>query len=322
MGIKGRVVWMPNNMSEVKRTKGGKKKEVTEEGAPSVAAPRKLRSKKMIVKEPEPVEPIQLVPNVILHLKCSLKDLDDHQANIHKMLTHPLSYDPTVPPEIMTLDTLSKTPFGLYTNDMESTVDPQATDNSAYAELCRKCGTHLLGQKSEVKELVKGDLPTEELHAKIKDLKIKFYKNEVDASRRSACFWCTYDFSGDPCYIPRQELPDTLLVYGHFCSPPCAVSYLFKENIDDHTKFERLHFLNKWYGSPHSRGIRPAPHPYYVLDRYLGTLSIQEYRALTNWQGPGLVVIDKPMTRVLPEIHTDNDAAGSTYKIKRASAKD
>lgn len=314
-------------MSDTKRTKGGKKKAdvvaTVTEGTPIA---RKLRSKKIIVKEPEQVESIQLVPNVILHLKCSLKDLDDHQANIHKMLTHPLSYDPTVPPEIMTLDTLSKTPFGLYTND-EPLVEPVLVDNSvaAYTELCKKCGSSVNQKKGGQTTVAKGEqvvTPTEELNAKLKDLKIKFYKNEVDLSRRSACFWCTYDFDNTPCYIPRQELPDSLLVYGHFCSPPCAVSYLFKENIDDHTKFERLHFLNKWYGFPHSRGIRPAPHPYYVLDRYLGTLSIQEYRALTHWHGPGLVVIDKPMTRILPEIHTDNDSAGSTYKIKRASTKD
>jgi hypothetical protein len=109
-------------------------------------------------------------------------------------------------------------------------------------------------------------------------------------------------------------------VYGHFCSPECAVAYLFKENIDDHTKFERFHLINKWYGGTQG-SIRPAPNPYYILDRYMGTLSIQEFRELTGGSAPGLIVLDKPMTRVLPEIHTDNDAVGSAFKVRRASTK-
>jgi len=297
-----------------------KKKIVVEDtaGDKGVATSKKLRSKKVAVAPP-PAEPIEIVPNVILHLRCSLKDLEDHHENINKILTNPLSYDPSVPPEIMTVDPLSKTQFGLF--HLEESVSESKEGMPAYAEggqvmsgICQKCmnPTTVQAQKEGI---------SDEVQVKIRQLKVEFYKGQVDPSRRSACFWCTYDFDTTPCYIPRQEMSNgSLLVYGHFCSPECSVAFLFKENIDDHTKFERFHFINKWYGSQNS-SIRPAPNPYYILDRYMGTLSIQEYRKLASGSGPGLIVVDKPMTRVLPEIHTDNDAVGSAYKVKRPGMK-
>jgi hypothetical protein len=295
-----------------------------EEPEPPVSKPaaKKLRSKKLIQVQSELVEPIEIVPNVILHLRCSLKDLDDHHENINKILTNPLSYDPSIPPEIMTVDPLSRTQFGLYQTDM-------ADGSAAYTGLCSRCSNEtsteavVQGSNNTVRKVSESD----DLQAKIRNLKVRFHKGQVDLNRRSACFWCTYDFDSAPCYIPRQELrpsvPDgheSLLVYGHFCSPECAVAYLFKENIDDHTKFERFHLINKWYGGAQG-SIRPAPNPYYILDRYMGTLSIQEFRELTGGSTPGLIVLDKPMTRVLPEIHTDNDAVGSAFKVRRASTK-
>ena len=43
-----------------------------------------------------------------------------------------------------------------------------------------------------------------------------------------------------------------------------------------------------------------------MLDKFFGTLTIQEYRKLLN-SGHLLLVIDKPMTRILPELHEDNE---------------
>jgi hypothetical protein len=304
----------------------------TEATEPPVSkpAPKKLRSKKLIQVQSELVQPIEIVPNVILHLRCSLKDLDDHHDNINKILTNPLSYDPSIPPEIMTVDSLSRTQFGLYQADAALSA-AGADGSAAYTGLCSRCSnetsTEGATQGSGPANAGRKVSDSDDLQAKIRNLKVRFHKGQVDLSRRSACFWCTYDFDSAPCYIPRQELrastPDShesLLVYGHFCSPECAVAYLFKENIDDHTKFERFHLINKWYGGAQG-SIRPAPNPYYILDRYMGTLSIQEFRELTGGSAPGLIVLDKPMTRVLPEIHTDHDAVGSAFKVRRASTK-
>ena len=71
------------------------------------------------------------------------------------------------------------------------------------------------------------------------------------------------------------------------------------------------------------------------LNKYYGNLTIQEYRALLRKERLFLVV-DKPLTRVLPELHEDNEdfimniyggtasqttSKNGTYKVKRPSDK-
>ena len=69
------------------------------------------------------------------------------------------------------------------------------------------------------------------------------------------------------------------------CSPECACAHLFNENIDDNTKFERYQLLNFIYGGiyNYTKNIKPAPNPYYTLDKYYGNLTIQEYRQLLEF---------------------------------------
>ena len=43
-----------------------------------------------------------------------------------------------------------------------------------------------------------------------------------------------------------------------------------------------------------------------MLDKYYGNLSIQEYRALLSNERLFLIV-DKPLTRIMPELHQDNE---------------
>ena len=110
-----------------------------------------------------------------------------------------------------------------------------------------------------------------------------------------------------------------------------------KENIDDSTKFERYHLLNSVYSKiyDYKNNIKPAPNPHYTLDKFYGNLNIQEYRKLLNSERI-LMVIDSPLTRILPELHEDNDdftsniygntksvtsQSGGVYKVKRESEK-
>ena len=273
---------------------------------------RKPRGSKLIIREAVSDDSRPPAPNVILHLKCSLKDLEDHNAAVNKILKNPLDYNPNVPPDIMTFDVMSAQSYGIY----EAAAPSDAVQESAaYTGLCKKCAAPCNEKEGAAAEEV-----TLDIGAKLKDLKITYYKGQVDLTKKACCFWCTYEFDTRPVYIPRQELVESVLVYGNFCSPECAVAFLFKENIDDHMKFERYQFMNKIYGATtqYKHSIRPAPNPMYILDRFMGTLSIQEYRQLIKTQTNSLIVIDKPMTRILPEIHADNDAVGSAYKIKKA----
>jgi hypothetical protein len=43
-----------------------------------------------------------------------------------------------------------------------------------------------------------------------------------------------------------------------------------------------------------------------MLEKYYGNLSVQEYRSLLRNERLFLIV-DKPLTRILPELHEDND---------------
>ena len=95
-----------------------------------------------------------------------------------------------------------------------------------------------------------------------------------------------------------------------------------KENIDDSVKFERYHMLNQIYGKVYNytKNIKPSPNPYYLLDKFYGNLSIQEYRKLLK-SDHMLLVIDKPMTRILPELHEDNNKFEPLYNNKMMMRK-
>ncbi len=72
--------------------------------------------------------------------------------------------------------------------------------------------------------------------------------------------------------------------------------------------------LNNIYGKiyGYSKNIKPAPSPYYTLDKYYGNLSIQEYRKLLK-NDKLLMIVDKPMTKILPELYEENNEIPSVY---------
>ena len=127
--------------------------------------------------------------------------------------------------------------------------------------------------------------------------------------------------------IPKFELNKIYNCYGCFCSPECATSYLFKESIDMSTQFERYHLLNHIYCKIYNyeKNIKPAPNPFYTLNKYYGNLSIQEYRKLLKHERL-LLIVDKPLSRILPELQEDNDdyicdgsniSSSSKFKLRR-----
>ena len=164
-----------------------------------------------------------------------------------------------------------------------------------------------------------------EVWKKLKILEHNLHINNI-SDKKSACFWCTYDFDSPCIYIPKHFLKDSYHVYGCFCSPECATAYLMDENIDTSSKFERYHLLNHIYSKiyDYKKNIKPAPNPFYILDKYYGNLNINEYRGLLKSERLFLVV-DKPLTRILPELHEDNDdfiinnkvIPSNNYQIKK-----
>ena len=104
-----------------------------------------------------------------------------------------------------------------------------------------------------------------------------------------------------------------------------------KEDIDKSSKFERYYLLNYIYSKiyDYKTSIKPAPNPEYTLDKFYGNLSIQEYRSLLK-NDRLFLVVDKPLTRLLPELHEDTDdfiisnktIPCSSYNLKKYHKKE
>ena len=125
-------------------------------------------------------------------------------------------------------------------------------------------------------------------------------------NHKCACFWDTCEFNGPIFYTPIMIVNGVFHVSGCYCSPECALASLLKEQMDTSTKFERIHLLHLLYGNSKSSGFKPAPNPNYLLDKYYGNLTIDEYRSLLK--GPQLIhVVNKPLTHILPELYEDNN---------------
>ena len=309
-------------MSEVieKKKRGRRKKEAESEATVAKKRGRKPKGGKLVVKQSDSDTVNATITNVILHLKCSLNDLNDRStSNVSGLV-----YNPEIPPEVKTYTT--ENDFCEYEDSKKQPIDYAYVDTSSQPNVCKKCISN------------DSDVNMKDINSKLKSLKFNLYKDALK-DHKSACFWCTYEYDNPSCYIPKHEMNDTLFGYGSFCRPECAVAYLMKENIDDSTKFERYHLLNQLYSKvyDYKKNIKPAPDPHYLLDKFYGNLSIHEYRRLLKTEHL-LLVIDKPMTRIMPELFEDNDnfildiygdsnatvktsASNSMYKVKRQSEK-
>jgi len=301
---------------------------------PSKKRGRKPKGGKIIVKNEEEENKVIPPPNIILHLKCSSKDIIDYNIEFDTQITDPLVYKPLPPPEIMTYN--DSAIFSNYDTDNITKPDFAYNKLSDKGFCCTCNKNEILDDRQSDNDEISYIL-MKDITLKLKQLRIQYFKNTLN-DKKSACFWCTYEYDNPPCYIPKQEFDTMITGYGSFCRPECAVGYLMKESIDDSTKFERYHLLNRIYSKVYGfkKNIKPAPNPYYLLDKFYGTLSIQEYRKLLN-SAHMLLVLDKPMTRILPELHEDNEEfilniyggvteqtnqkSGGMYKVKRQSEK-
>ncbi len=329
---------------------------------------KKTRTSKIVTKQQiVSSTTVPSIANIILNLKCSMCDLKDYNDRLSKMISNPLEYNSSAPPEVKYYD--GEKTFGTFirtdspnekpVSNFISFATETGTDNSNDMSTSKQTNNHIatiqkngsIGKSTIAGEtsldfITDNELSTDkkkystkqifvsntdqddfddvnikDMSAKIKQLKIQLYKNTLHSEKKSACFWCTYDFDNAPCYIPKYEMDGTIYGYGSFCRPECAVAYLMKESIDDSTKFDRYHLLNQIYSKVYDckKNIKPSPDPHYLLDKFYGNLNIQEYRRLLKTEHL-LLVIDKPLTRILPELHEDtDDAFTKIYGIKATS---
>jgi hypothetical protein len=314
------------------------------------AVVKKARPSKLVVSQtiPTPSTSPNAISNVILHLKCTSHDLSEYNYRLHSIMSTPLDYDPSVPPDVQSYESLSSTSLLASTTLLMDDMDEPSPSSENFSTENIYSAVELTASSTALATATSALPTTKELDRQLKSLRFQLYKNALRGGASSndkiddnnaCCFWDTCDFDGIPYRIPLYELNGTIYGYGCFCRPQCAVAFLFKENLDDSTKFERYALLNQMYGdlsTPKKGNICPAPDPYYTLEKFYGNLSIKQYRELfhTNHM---LITVNKPLTRVLPELHEETDdtvlnaygiqktmganAATGSYRVKRQSEK-
>ena len=220
--------------------------------------------------------------NIILHLKCSLDDLIKNKHIDNNINSFSFQND-----NALQLNLIKNV------NDNKLNDELHSDPNSLFINVTKEANiTPHMEDKNSTSDCKNGkDLKL--IWSKLAELQKNLHTNNID-DKKSACFWCTYDFDNPPIYIPKHHIKHSYQVYGCFCSPECATAYLMKENIDSSSRFERYYLLNYIYSKiyDYKTSIKPAPNPEYMLDKFYGNLSIQEYRLLLKNERL-LIVIDK-----------------------------
>ena len=266
-------------------------------------------------------------PNIILHLHCTIEDI-----NSYKQYSDNFYYNPTISniepfvddkynnniinsSSTDNINALNNKNIINEKNNKNATNNNEILNiefNKKFDNLSTKDNDCNIDDMYNVKEYInkskciEDNTNLKEIWDKINNLSIKLHNNNI--KKKSCCFWCTEPFDNPTIYIPKYNTNNTYHVYGSFCSPECATSYLFNEKLDNTTKFERYYLLNNLYSNIYdfNKNIKPAPSPYYLLDKYYGNLTIEEYRRLFR-NDKIMITVDKPMTKIYPEIFEDND---------------
>ena len=192
------------NTSTAKQSNEEEQVELYEDGESNVKVPKKRGRKPKggkIIKPPTKLndsEPER--PNIILHLKCSLADVEDnifssnelkHDPNVMERLNgfsfsnKKLPYEFIKPVELTSNQSSERAyPIPLCESNIVSKMTFENLSN--YTNEC---------ENENVKDIWK----------KLSELETSLHLNDI-SDKKSACFWCTCDFDSPPIFIPKYEL--------------------------------------------------------------------------------------------------------------------
>jgi len=102
-------------------------------------------------------------------------------------------------------------------------------------------------------------------------------KLHITETTNIACWWCCYNFSTYPIFLPEKYQDGKYHVFGNFCSFSCALAY--NDNLNDYRKGIREGLVKKMYKDIFNIDcqIKSAP-AREVLEKFGGPLSIDNFR--------------------------------------------
>lgn len=224
---------------------------------------------------------------LIAHLPIQSRDVSFYDNTLH--------YDPAPPGQIEAYDANENNYFSgdiaAHAAEAGSAQPDSEADN-------RPVTTHPV--KTEMVAVTADTYKNIVLMAKFKDsAEARTLPEETEV----ACFWCCHKFEGRPVVLPVRDEGEYLQVFGNFCCPECAMSYLFDIRQDSHTRWEQLALLNRVYGESVGGTIRPAPSRS-VLRMFGGPMSIEEYRAVIRQKKVRIDIHIPPMVSLLSTMDT------------------
>lgn len=269
---------------------------------------------------------INVVPNIILHLKCNAMDMQPNELAAN---------DKFKPGDVVSFNAMENKGSDLndsYQSQINSIMNDDIKSQTNDALMGNNSYNYLNDTNSDDDDDDDDNHSTKNILKKLNHLKTSFHRSDVfqaigAAPRRSCCFWDTCEFDTPPIYLPKSISNNGgYVVYACFCSPECALAYLMNERVDTSVKFERCQMLNAMHGKI-SVSIKPAPNPQYILSKFYGNLTIQEYRKLFKSEQI-VYVVNKPLTHILPEIYEENNdfmlnnkiIPTNNYKLKKKTS--
>jgi hypothetical protein len=222
---------------------------------------------------------------LIAHIPVGSAEL----ASISTSGDPPPKYDPTVPAPYDTLDTLA---FISEERGESAPAELPETKNTRQYEAPYKCNLPLHY--------------SERLMVQYQDSN---RAQKLPEKTDIFCFWCCHSFDNMPCVIPSDIKEGIWNVYGNFCTPECAVAYLFHERLDSNVQWERYAMLNSLYRknieiqNGAATGIRSAPKRE-VLRIFGGSIDIREFRALIHERKLRIDVLSPPMISIIQTMDT------------------
>lgn len=175
--------------------------------------------------------------------------------------------------------------------DIEQFVEPEQNGNMTYSDILHQESAH--EQQRFDPSIVHGILS-------------KMHLQTVYPCT-AACFWCCHGFHTKPFVLPIQydAYNEQYSAEGNFCSPECALAYLYQDvRVTDAQRWNRHSLLNGLYRQLYKeREIQPAPDRR-CLRLFGGPLEIEQFREYVRKSEIPTIVQLPPIRLHVPAMNT------------------